>query len=99
MTIGEYDMVVSEKPIAVTFDNSEFEQMTVMRKDMGIPIPDATVVRASTLADKSEIAQALQEQEGQTRSEEHTTELQSLMRISYAVFCLKKKNNKQKKKN
>src|SRR3546814_2180092 len=29
---------------------------------------------------------------GQIRSEEHTSELQSLMRISYAVFCLKKKN-------
>src|SRR3546814_9275604 len=29
---------------------------------------------------------------GQERSEEHTSELQSLMRISYAVFCLKKKN-------
>src|SRR3546814_6177202 len=29
------------------------------------------------------------------RSEEHTSELQSLMRISYAVFCLKKKNNNQ----
>src|SRR3546814_19266002 len=28
-----------------------------------------------------------------TRSEEHTSELQSLMRISYAVFCLKKKNS------
>src|SRR3546814_15058438 len=28
---------------------------------------------------------------GQARSEEHTSELQSLMRISYAVFCLKKK--------
>src|SRR3546814_3943439 len=28
------------------------------------------------------------------RSEEHTSELQSLMRISYAVFCLKKKNRK-----
>src|SRR3546814_6507189 len=28
------------------------------------------------------------------RSEEHTSELQSLMRISYAVFCLKKNNNK-----
>src|SRR3546814_5298559 len=28
-----------------------------------------------------------------TRSEEHTSELQSLMRISYAVFCLKKKNH------
>src|SRR3546814_4388446 len=31
------------------------------------------------------------------RSEEHTSELQSLMRISYAVFCLKKKNNKHAK--
>src|SRR3546814_1065360 len=31
------------------------------------------------------------------RSEEHTSELQSLMRISYAVFCLKKKKNKAKR--
>src|SRR3546814_5584538 len=30
------------------------------------------------------------------RSEEHTSELQSLMRISYAVFCLKKKNKKKR---
>src|SRR3546814_10086331 len=33
-----------------------------------------------------------------TRSEEHTSELQSLMRISYAVFCLKKKNTPHKTK-
>src|SRR3546814_8138154 len=32
---------------------------------------------------------------GANRSEEHTSELQSLMRISYAVFCLKKKNTTQ----
>src|SRR3546814_10555486 len=32
------------------------------------------------------------------RSEEHTSELQSLMRISYAVFCLKKKNSRKKEK-
>src|SRR3546814_5203615 len=32
-----------------------------------------------------------------TRSEEHTSELQSLMRISYAVFCLKKKKNHDNK--
>src|SRR3546814_1887321 len=32
------------------------------------------------------------------RSEEHTSELQSLMRISYAVFCLKKKNKTHKNK-
>src|SRR3546814_1009452 len=34
-----------------------------------------------------------------SRSEEHTSELQSLMRISYAVFCLKKKNKKNHKHN
>src|SRR3546814_11713966 len=33
------------------------------------------------------------------RSEEHTSELQSLMRISYAVFCLKKKNKTKQDKN
>src|SRR3546814_6149392 len=32
--------------------------------------------------------------DGKKRSEEHTSELQSLMRISYAVLCLKKKNTK-----
>src|SRR3546814_1293960 len=36
---------------------------------------------------------------GFDRSEEHTSELQSLMRISYAVFCLKKKNKKNIKSN
>src|SRR3546814_4884720 len=34
--------------------------------------------------------------EYKTRSEEHTSELQSLMRISYAVLCLKQKNNDRK---
>src|SRR3546814_1392859 len=37
------------------------------------------------------------EQGGPGRSEEHTSELQSLMRISYAVFCLKKKKTQIKK--
>src|SRR3546814_6188105 len=36
--------------------------------------------------------------EGQDRSEEHTSELQSPMRISYAVFCLTKNNHKEKNK-
>src|SRR3546814_6278470 len=40
---------------------------------------------------RNNLAPALQEKVA--RSEEHTSELQSLMRISYAVFCLKKKKN------
>src|SRR3546814_1884805 len=37
--------------------------------------------------------------EGAARSEEHTSELQSLMRISYAVFCLKKKKKQKQEHN
>src|SRR3546814_4674967 len=40
----------------------------------------------------------LREHPKDRRSEEHTSELQSLMRISYAVFCLKKKKNTRQKK-
>src|SRR3546814_5405150 len=39
--------------------------------------------------------QANMDPQHRDRSEEHTSELQSLMRISYAVFCLKKNNNTQ----
>src|SRR3546814_6316694 len=45
-------------------------------------------VAANSFILKSELGEATAEH----RSEEHTSELQSLMRISYAVFCLKKKN-------
>src|SRR3546814_9272838 len=45
------------------------------------------------LALGSREAHAFESGHGSERSEEHTSELQSLMRISYAVFCLKKKIN------
>src|SRR3546814_6068556 len=44
----------------------------------------------------AEVGHKLRERNG--RSEEHTSELQSLMRISYAVFCLKKKKKTKKPK-
>src|SRR3546814_1175419 len=40
---------------------------------------------------RDEVAELLHELQRLERSEEHTSELQSLMRLSYAVFCLKKK--------
>lgn len=61
LTIGDYDLVLSEQPAQVTFDNSQFEQMKSMRADMGIPIPDARVIRSSNLIDKSEIADEMQQ--------------------------------------
>src|SRR3546814_1037717 len=51
---------------------------------VGSPPKKATSLRVSGFA-------ALVERSASWRSEEHTSELQSLMRISYAVFCLRKK--------
>src|SRR3546814_9452623 len=50
--------------------------------------------RAEVAVGQQHRDRAAQNREG--RSEEHTSELQSLMRISYAVFCLKKKRKKTK---
>src|SRR3546814_7270595 len=54
--------------------------------------PQLTVVhQVSVCRDQSDIDMSAKQRCGCRRSEEHTSELQSLMRISYAVFCLKKK--------
>src|SRR3546814_2032596 len=67
--------------------------------DLGQAAPRISRTEAGTLApafwahDDGENAPAMQFVRAGWRSEEHTSELQSLMRISYAVFCLKKKKN------
>src|SRR3546814_12025028 len=53
--------------------------------------PPLNLKSAREASDRKVIRHALARSEGNIRSEEHTSELQSLMRISYAVFCLKKK--------
>src|SRR3546814_4994571 len=50
-------------------------------RELTLPVPEAAVL------------QFVVDHVQRRRSEEHTSELQSLMRISYAVFCLKKNNN------
>src|SRR3546814_9807317 len=66
----------------------------ILRFDMRDP--DKFVLRLpktqGTVASKSKDS-AVAEKDLADRSEEHTSDLQSLMRISYAVFCLKKKTN------
>src|SRR3546814_5703624 len=56
---------------------------------------EQSVEKVGDRQDTDELVPAVDDRK---RSEEHTSELQSLMRISYAVFCLKKKN-KQKHSN
>src|SRR3546814_2173243 len=56
-----------------------------------LPVWQAGVAKGSSHKSPSELCGTLRDRR---RSEEHTSELQSLMRISYAVFCLKKKKQK-----
>src|SRR3546814_1373185 len=58
-------------------------------KSQSIGVPAEIVAGHGAVSEP--VARAMAE-----RSEEHTSELQSLMRISYAVFCLKKKNRSKK---
>lgn len=59
VTVGEYDVVISEQPMQVTFENSQYKQSLEMRT-AGISIPDATVIRYSALADKHDILANMQ---------------------------------------
>src|SRR3546814_9023462 len=62
--------------------------------------PYTTLFRSPDQQPRHDLVANAQQQralEHRMRSEEHTSELQSLMRISYAVFCLKKKKTKQRK--
>src|SRR3546814_3776986 len=57
-------------------------------REAAMPFPESGSVTVASWAMHEPVSSFLTVE---TRSEEHTSELQSLMRISYAVFCLKKK--------
>ena len=59
MTAGEYDTVITEQPMQVTFENSQFTQVMEMRT-AGVNIPDNSVIRHSNLSDKHEIMQQME---------------------------------------
>src|SRR3546814_5444360 len=84
---GHYTILLIEHDIDRVISLSD--RITVLHQGRLIADgdPDAVVSNAEVV--KAYLGEASEE-----RSEEHTSELQSLMRISYAVFCLKKKQKK-----
>src|SRR3546814_9995027 len=75
---------------AVIVKSSEDGRLVRLQDIARIELGAREYVTNSYLNGKPAVALAIFQRPG-TRSEEHTSELQSLMRISYAVFCLKKK--------
>src|SRR3546814_1725351 len=91
------------RPPRSTRTDTLFPYTTLFRSIKGRRKPGIVICRtehqrltnlATAVADRApEVSEELlAELDRARRSEEHTSELQSLMRISYAVFCLKKKN-------
>src|SRR3546814_10562642 len=70
----------------------------VRRASMDSMIPDRATAALRTSALPIMMMMSSLNPEKASRSEEHTSELQSLMRTSYAVFCLKNKKNNHKHK-
>src|SRR3546814_1391380 len=68
---------------------------TCVAPDYVMTTPDRVIPLAQALATAITEMFGDEPQLSEDRSEEHTSELQSLMRISYAVFCLKKKKQKR----
>src|SRR3546814_6529993 len=85
-----------------TLFRSLVERDPLLRPAVERAVQHASVLGEPVRAVAVEPAPAVVERGGQVpvvRSEEHTSELQSLMRISYAVFCLKKKKKMKRTKN
>src|SRR3546814_14444563 len=75
------------RPPRSTRTDTLFPYTTLFRSHLAV----IAAIRAEGVEIDPAIADLAVKQAGIARSEEHTSELQSLMRISYAVFCLKKK--------
>src|SRR3546814_8737469 len=88
------------RPPRSTRTDTLFPYTTLFRSECEITMAvEQAQIRMFVLAKRKHgITRKVLNLETGIRSEEHTSELQSLMRISYAVFCLKKKTKKKHKK-
>src|SRR3546814_1304320 len=85
----ETKLIFLESPGSLTFEVQDVPAIAAVAREKGVTTmldnTWATPLLFPALAHGVDVTMM-------SRSEEHTSELQSLMRISYAVFCLKKKN-------
>src|SRR3546814_4546226 len=81
-------------PLNYRLADADLNKLVARTAPAVLVVDDAMLSRIAPVDGIELVARSDFEAEFIARSEEHTSELQSLMRTSYAVFCLKKKNNK-----
>src|SRR3546814_4020212 len=90
----------NDQSVAIVELNSETDFVAKGDDFRALARKAAEVAHAHKPADAAALSQLKEDDvtlDDRRRSEEHTSELQSIMRTSYAVFCLKNKQNKQTK--
>src|SRR3546814_4539257 len=92
-TLFPYTTLFRSMPLIRVMEVGSAEQKTLIQDAIRTGDADFVAV-ARAIQDTKALDYTRQ---AAVRSEEHTSELQSLMRISYAVFCLKKKNKTKNK--
>src|SRR3546814_5525191 len=86
--------LVHQYLLPVINQSSPSRSARVERPEMSDPVPGSAMEKAKIISPAAIFGRYLRFCSGvMARSEEHTSELQSLMRISYALFCLKKKRH------
>src|SRR3546814_1486233 len=88
-----YEMRISDWSSDVCSSDLAITNVTIFDGTGTDPYPGEVLIDGNRITSVSAPGKTLEKGNAQ-RSEEHTSELQSLMRISYAVFCLKKNNYK-----
>src|SRR3546814_4937502 len=86
---------VQDTPIAVSaFEAQKLSNQGIVSVEGLSQVAPSLQIYSEQVNNEEYIIRGIGKANEDLRSEEHTSELQSLMRISYAVFCLKKKNKK-----
>src|SRR3546814_4008815 len=96
-TLFPYPTLFRSRPPQVVEQAGEIEQDRGVVGRERVGLAEAGLGRIELAPRAPHVAQIGVKYRAVRRSEEHTSELQSLMRISYAGFCLKKKKQKRKK--
>src|SRR3546814_8610382 len=94
LVVCSFFFLMIRRPPRSTRTDTLFPYTTLFRSPAAADCRPAARAGGADTADQhggAPAGRAARRAHGRARSEEHTSELQSLMRISYAVFCLKKK--------
>jgi hypothetical protein len=70
LTIGEYDIVVTNQPERDTLEDSTFAQAAEMRKELGVAIPDDVLIKSSRLPNKIEVVEAINAEKNSEAAQE-----------------------------